>query len=137
MKQAKNRKVLFLIVGVLLVLAVSLCWSFRWQIRLPPYQYRCRLKMLESPDRQRRVELILLGREDEGGRFPPIQDPRNDRYDVCVRLWYKPEEKPDGSLWWYDTKTKYLYFKKDCMDLELEWLDDRTVIIDGKERKVS
>ena len=57
MKRAKNRKVLFLIVGVLLVLAVSLCWSFRWQIRLSPYQYRCRLKMLESPDRQHRVEL--------------------------------------------------------------------------------
>ena len=137
MKGTKSRKVLILVMGILLVLAVSLCWLFRWQLFLSPYQYRCCLKRLESPDGQHGVELILLGREDERGQYPPIQNPRNDRYDVCVRLWFKPEQEPDGSVWWYDTNTKYLYFKRDCMDLEMEWLDDGTVVIDGKERKVS
>ena len=34
---------------------------------------------------------------------------------------------------WRDTNTKIIYFKKDCSSLDVEWIDNHIVIVNGKE----
>lgn len=127
-----KRKILAFILVLCLICAGIYVWSIRLQIMVSSYEYRYRAGNFISPDGQYRVELIILGKNDENGSFP-LQNPVNDRFDICVRLWFDPENKSDGSIWWQDTNTKYIYFKKDCTNLAIEWVDDDTVMIDGKE----
>lgn len=127
-----KRKIVAVILVLCLVCAGIYVWSIRFQVMVSSYEYRYGAGNFLSPDGQYKVELIILGKNDENGSFP-LQDPVNDRFDICARLWFDPENRSDGAICWYDTNTKYIYFKKDCTDLDVEWVDDDTVIIDGKE----
>lgn len=80
----------------------------------------------------RKVEVLILGKEVEDGAFPP-ENSVNESYDICVRLWFEPQKQSDGSMMWHDKNTKIIYFQKDCIYLDVEWVDNNIVRVNENE----
>ena len=118
---------------VVLLICSAICFGLsRPNVILSRYAYIYTAQSIASSDGEYIAQVLILGEKAEDGAFP-IKNPVNKSYDICVRLWFKPQKQSDGSIMWRDTNTKIIYFKKDCSSLDVEWIDNHIVIVNGKE----
>lgn len=131
----KARKYIPIMIVVLLICS-ALCFGLsRPNVILSRYAYIYSVQSIASPDEQHIVQVLILGTKAEDGAFP-VANPVNGSYDICVRLWFKPQKQSNGSIMWHDANTKIIYFKEDCITLDVEWIDNHIVIVNGKKISV-
>lgn len=127
------KKINLVIIGIFLVSIIGLSIYFLFfYINLNQYNFYTTLRNEISPNGQYKVDLILLGKkEEQRDRLGNLTTSNNETYDEYARLWYSPETRGDGTVMWYDKNTKIIYYEKDCIKDEIQWIDDSVIKING------
>ncbi len=79
----------------------------------------------ESPDGTYLIELYTVGENKESaGEI-------NETYYAYGRLFYNPTTNADGTKNWSKEQSQIIYYEKGSKEGLLDWIDNKTAIING------